>query len=122
MTQCEDGAVEDSDAAIDDRPLYGKRRQRLIRAFVLITVGAMLLPLLANLYAVSASVAAQSCFAAVTQVAPDATGYSAPFQLFGPGVVGWECYATGTFGGDRHIFSLGIFPGLARLPTGGIGA
>ncbi len=111
--------MEDSDAAIDDRPLYGKRRKRIIRAFVLITVGAMMLPLLANLYAVSASAAANACIAAVHQVAPDAKGYSAPFQIFGPGVIGWECYATGTFGGDRHIFSLGIFPGLATLPTGG---
>lgn len=114
--------MEESDADLGDRPLYSTRRKRLIRAFVLITVGAMMLPLLANLYTVSAATAAQACRVSIMQVAPDATGYSVPFQLFGPGIIGWECYALGAFGGDRHIVSLGIFPGLATLPTGGIGA
>ena len=117
--KCEDGSVEASDAEINDRPLYGKRRKRFIRVMVLVTVGAMLLPGLAGLYSVSASAASQACIIATIHEAPDATGVSVPFQFFGPGFIGWECYATGTFGGDRHIISLGLFPGLVSLPTGG---
>ena len=114
--------MEESDADLNDRPLYSARRKRLIRAFVFITVGAMLLPALASLYSVSASAAQRACMVAVIHEAADATGYSAPFEVFGPGVIGWECYATGTFGGDRHIASLGLFPGLYSLPPqGGIG-
>lgn len=111
--------MEERDADLSDKPLYGKRRKRLIRAFVFITVGAMLLPALASLYSVSASAAQRTCVIAVIHEAPDATGYSAPFQMFGPGIVGWECYATGTFGGDRHIASFGIFPGFYSLPQQG---
>ena len=112
--------MEESDSGIDDRPLYSNRRKRFIRALVLLTVGAMLLPALLNLYTVSASAAARVCTIATIHEAADATGITAPFQLFGPGVIGWECYATGTFGGDRHIMSLGLFPGLVVLPTGGV--
>ncbi len=118
--QCEDGSVEPSDSGIDDRPLYGKRRKRIIRALVLITVGAMLLPALLNLFTVSAAAAARACTIAAIHEAADASGINVPFQFFGPGLIGWECYATGTFGGDRHIISLGLFPGLVALPTGGV--
>lgn len=111
--------MEESDADLSDRPLYSTRRKRLIRAFVFITVGAMLLPALAGLYSVSVSAAERQCVVAVIHEAEDATGYRAPFQLFGPGIIGWECYATGTFGGDRHIVSFGLFPGFYSLPQQG---
>lgn len=111
--------MEESDADLGERPLYSKRRKRLIRAFVYITVGAMLLPALASLYTVSASAAERACVVEIIHETQDATGYSVPFQLFGPGIIGWECYATGTFGGDRHIASLGLFPGLYVASTQG---
>jgi len=47
--------------------------------------------------------------------ASDATGVSARFEVFGPGGAGWECYATGGFGGDRHVASLGLIPVSPRL-------
>lgn len=111
--------MDESDSDLGDRPLYGKRRKRLIRALVFITVGAMLLPGLLSLYTVSAAAATRACVVATIHEAPDASGVSAPFELFGPGILGWECYATGTFGGNRHIMSLGLFPGLVSLPTQG---
>lgn len=116
---CEDGAVEDSYADEDYGPLNGNRRKRMIRIVVFITVGAMLLPGLAGLYSVNAQAAARACAIATSRVAPDADAASAKFTFFGPGVIGWECYALGGFGGDRHIISLGLFPGMATLPTGG---
>ncbi len=112
--------MDAADSQADDRPLYGPRRKRIMRVLVFITAGAMLLPLLAGVYSSAARAAAQACMIATMRVAPDATGASASFQLFGPGVIGWECYATGTFGGDRHIISLGLLPGLVTLPTGGM--
>lgn len=112
--------MERSDAGTDERPLYSQRRKQFLRAVVLIAVGAMMLPILASLYSVSAASAARACVVATINEAPDATGTRVPFELFGPGIVGWECYATGTFGGDRHIISLGLLPGLVTLPTGGV--
>ena len=33
------------------------------------------------------------------------------FEIMGPGVMGWECYAV-TATGERHLTSLGLLPGL----------
>ncbi len=106
------------DSEPGDRPLYGRRRRIFIRVIVLVAVGSMLLPLLANFYAVSASTAAHACLVATNHEAPEATGAVAIFEIFGPGVIGWECYATGAFGGDRHIISLGLLPGTVEIPRG----
>ncbi len=103
---------------IDEPPLYGRRRRILVRIVVLIAVGAMLLPVLANLYTVSAATAANSCMVATRHEVPDATGASARFEIFGPGVIGWECYAIGGFGGDHHVISLGLIPGMVEIPRG----
>ena len=102
----------------DDRPLYSVRRRRVLRAFVLIAVAAMLLPIVASLVSVTAGTAAAACAQAVTYSAPDATGSSARFELFGPGGFGWQCYAVGGFGGDRFVGSLGLIPGMVELPGG----
>ncbi|MCC6270052.1 MAG: hypothetical protein IT190_02115 [Microbacteriaceae bacterium] len=112
--------MESDDSSIDERPLYGQRRTRFIRTVVFIAVGAMMLPILASLYSVTAASAARACIVATINEAPDATGTTAPFEIFGPGLFGWECYATGTFGGTRHIISLGLLPGLVTLPSGGV--
>lgn len=110
--------MSDDASDIDDRPLYSQRRQKALRAVVIIAVGAMLLPVLANLYTVSAATAANSCMVATRHEVPDATGASARFEIFGPGVIGWECYAIGGFGGDRHVISLGLIPGMVEIPRG----
>ncbi|MBX3116802.1 MAG: hypothetical protein KF808_05600 [Cryobacterium sp.] len=101
-----------------EEPLYSARRKRVMRVVVLIAVAAMLIPLFANLFSVSAASAASSCARAVHYEVSDATGSSARFELFGPGVVGWECYAVGGFSAGRHVISLGIIPGMVELPKG----
>jgi hypothetical protein len=108
----------DADPETDERPLYSRRRRALLRGVVLVAVAALLLPVVANLYAVSAATAAAACRMAVAYEAPDARGSSARFELFGAGVIGWECYAVGAFGGDRHIVSLGLLPGMVDIPHG----
>lgn len=108
----------DADSEIDDRPLYSRRRRTVMRVVVLVAVGAMLLPILASLISVSAATAANACAQVVSYAAPDADGSSARFEIFGAGVIGWECYAVGGFGGTRHVVSLGLVPGIVDVPRG----
>jgi hypothetical protein len=108
----------DAETDVDERPLYGRRRRTIMRVVVLVAIAAMLLPLIANLVTVSAATAADACARAVAYEVPDARGSSARFELFGAGGIGWECYATGAFGGDRHVVSLGLVPGMVELPHG----
>ncbi|HEU4850067.1 MAG TPA: hypothetical protein VFS93_06625 [Terrimesophilobacter sp.] len=110
--------MDAADSEIDDRPLYGRRRRTVMRVIVLVAVAAMVLPLVANLVTVSAATAASSCARAVAYIVPDATGSSARFELFGPGGIGWECYAVGGFNEGRHVVSLGLIPGMVELPRG----
>lgn len=110
--------MERSDAGTDERPLYSQRRKQFLRAVVLIAVGAMMLPILASLFSVNSGAAQFACATAVRIEAPDATGSTAKFEFFGPGGIGWECYAIGGFGGTKHIASLGIIPNLVTNPGG----
>jgi hypothetical protein len=55
----------------------------------------------------------------VHYLVPDATRASAPFEVFGAGGLGWECYSVGAFGGDRHLVSLGLIPTIPRPPGSG---
>lgn len=118
FVQWEDGAMDAADSETDDRPLYSRRRRRIMRAVVLVAVAAMLLPIVANLVTVSAATAADSCARAVAYAVPDAAGSSARFEVFGAGGIGWECYAVGGFSGNRHVVSLGLVPGMVELPRG----
>jgi len=102
----------------DDRPLYGKRRKFFLRAVVFVGLGAMLLPLLGNLYTISATTASDACIRVVAYTQPDAIGATVRFEFLGPGFMGWECYSLGAFGGDQHVVSLGLIPGQVRLPVG----
>ena len=38
-----------------------------------------------------------------------------PFELFGTGGPGWQCYTVGAFGGDKNVASLGLIPISPRL-------
>lgn len=110
--------MDAADSQTDDRPLYSKRRRTALRVVVLVAVAALVLPVLINLYSVSAATAANACRSAVAYEVPDARGATVRFELFGPGFLGWECYAVGAFGGDRHVVSLGLVPGMVDIPHG----
>lgn len=110
--------MDAADSEIDDRPFYSIRRRRMLRAFVLIAVAAMVLPILANLVTVSAATASDACARAVAYAVPDATSSSARFQLFGEGGVGWQCYSVGGFTGTMFVVSLGLIPGEVYIPAG----
>jgi hypothetical protein len=89
-----------------------RRRRTLVimRVVVIMGVVCLVLPGVLTTVSVAARTADAACTAWVAYEAPDATGESARFEIFGAGGMGWECYATGTFGGDRHVASLGLIP------------
>ena len=100
------------------------RRRRMVlvmRVIVVVGIAALVLPQLITTASVAASTARQACAAWVRYEAPG-SGESARFEVFGAGGVGWECYATGGLGGDKHVASLGLIPVSPRLspvPTNG---
>ncbi len=102
----------------DGRPLRGRRHVVLVRIVVALSVVALVLPGVLTTASLNASNAAAACATWVRHLAPDASGSSVRFELFGAGGIGWECYAVGTFGGDRHLVSLGLIPSrIVTLPA-----
>lgn len=102
----------------DDRPLRGRRRVVLIRVIVALSVIALVLPGVLTTASLNAANAAAACATWVHHFAPDASGSSARFEIFGAGGIGWECYTVGAFGGDRHVASLGLIPSrVVTLPA-----
>lgn len=106
----------------DDRPLGGRRRMVVIRSVVVLGVIALVLPGIVTTVSVSSATAESACATWVHYAAPDASGSSARFEIFGAGGIGWECYTVGAFGGDRHVASLGLIPENARLPVPTLGS
>lgn len=94
----------------DTRPLYGRRRQWMLRTVVIVGVVSLVLPSVLSALNLATSTAEGACAAAVRYSEPTATGMAVPFEVFGPGGIGWECYAIGGRSGDHHVVSLGLFP------------
>lgn len=105
MSHHDDG----DDNSDDERPLYTRRRQNVLRITVLVCVAALVLPGILSIVSHYAAFAHAACWRAAHY--SDATTVStwASFELFGPGGIGWECYATGATG-ERHVASLGLLP------------
>jgi hypothetical protein len=100
-----------------------RRRARLgLRIVVLIGIACLVLPGMMTTASVAAATAQSTCAAWVSYEAPEGTGGSARFELFGAYGPGWECYTVGAFGGERHVASLGLIPvspALSPVPTRG---
>lgn len=107
----------------DDRPLpTRKRRMFIMRIIVIVGVIALVLPGIVTTMSVGSATAEAACATWVRYLAPDARASSARFELFGAGGIGWECYGSDAFGGDRHVASLGLIPARPQLPAPSIGA
>ena len=94
------------------------RRRRMLlamRVIVIVGIACLVLPGILTTWSVASATAQTACEAWVKYEAPGATGESARFELMGAGGVGWECYAVGGFGGERHVASLGLIPISPRL-------
>ncbi len=92
-----------------------RRMLRVMRVFVFVGIACLVLPGVFTTFSVASATAQTACAAWVRYEAPDATGESAGFEIFGAGGIGWECYATGGMGGDRHVASLGLIPISPKL-------
>lgn len=93
-----------------------RRRARLgLRIVVVIGIACLVLPGMITTASVASATAQTTCAAWVSYEAPEATGASARFELFGADGPGWQCYTVGAFGGDRNVASLGLIPVSPRL-------
>jgi hypothetical protein len=92
------------------RPLRSQRLVTGMRVLVVIGIAGLILPGIVTTVGVGARTAQTACADWVSFENPDAEGYDARFEVFGPGMLGWECYSVSGFGGDRHIVSLGLIP------------
>jgi hypothetical protein len=101
------------------RPLRSRRLVITMRVVVVVGILCLVLPQVITAVTVASSTAQAACAAWVRYEAPEATGSSASFELFGAGGMGWECYTVGAFGGDRNVASLGLIPispTLSKVP------
>ncbi|MFT4123644.1 MAG: hypothetical protein QM635_07425 [Microbacteriaceae bacterium] len=95
------------------------RRGRLMRAFVVLVVLALVAPAVATTVSVARSTAVSACaYWASVEIASQRRS-EARFELGGPGGIGWECYAH-TAAGEEFVRSLGLIPVAPSLL--GVGA
>lgn len=88
-------------------------RVLVLRVMVVLGIAVLIVPGVLFTIGVAAATAAQTCAVYVRHYAPDATGSSAPFQLFSPAGAqwaGWQCYSTDTGGDLTYIAPLGLIP------------
>lgn len=93
-----------------ERPLRNPRVLLVMRVIVIVGIGCLILPGILTTATVAASTAHEACVAWVRYEDPGSAEASARFEFFGPGGVGWQCYAVGGFGGDRQVAFLGLIP------------
>lgn len=97
-------------AGYEPHPRRG-RRQKIIRAVVIIAVFSLVVPGVLMTLVTANSTAQYLCDAYTARLAPTAVDSSARFELLGAARPGWNCYAT-TFSGEQVLLvSLGLIPG-----------
>ena len=99
-----------------DRPLRHERVRTMMRAIVVVSLVALVLPGILSSLAIANRTAQASCAAYTQYYAPMATESITRFEVFGA-ALGWNCYAE-QFGGDEVLIAnLGLIPGGAKLPS-----
>ncbi|TQL47238.1 hypothetical protein FB562_0291 [Homoserinimonas aerilata] len=102
------------------RPMRSRTRTWVLRTVVLLAVLALVLPGVITTISIAGSNAARACAYLVSIAEPSAHATEVHFEAFGPGGLGWECYAVDPFDADHHIASLGLIPvapGMRQVPT-----
>ena len=84
----------------------------------LLGIGLLVVPIFASQARIATLSAQNWCATWVEYEVSEPSVAAARFEVFGPGVLGWECYATRVIGGDRYIGYLGIIPGAPNLDDG----
>ncbi|AWB89806.1 hypothetical protein [Homoserinimonas hongtaonis] len=106
----------------EEKPLRGQRFSLLLRVVVVLAVLGLILPGVFTTVSVGTRNAQLACDYRGALAVPGAPSYEATFELFGPGVIGWECYALDQLGKRIHVDSMGfipVAPGVSgpRVPT-----
>jgi hypothetical protein len=96
---------------IEGRPLRSRRRVYLFRVVVVLAIGALVLPGALSTWSLADATAQRACAISSGLVISEAHGSVARFEVFGPGVVSWECYAV-SVSGEQWVVSLGAIPGM----------
>lgn len=98
----------------EEKPLRSTRRTWALRIVVLVAVLALVLPGVFTTLSVGTSNAWRACTYRAVVVDPSLRA-EPRFELFGPGGLGWECYATDRLGDEHHIDSMGLIPVAPRV-------
>lgn len=101
-----------------ERPLRSRTAQRLIQLAALVGIGLLIMPLVISQARIAERSAQRWCAIWVDYEVSEPSSPAARFEVFGPSVIGWECYATAVIGGDRYLGPLGIIPGPPNLRDG----
>ena len=100
-----------------ERPLRGRRRTIATRVFVIVALGALLLPGILLTISIQTETAGYTCDVYARHYEPDSVDSSARFELFAPAGPGWQCYALNTEGDATWVAPLGLIPSAPhRLP------
>lgn len=94
-----------------ERPVRSNRRMFVLRALVFVAIAGLVLPGVVTTVTFANSSAQAACDLWVNSQVPQQHRDYAKFEVFGEGIVGWECYAV-TADGTVHSTSLGLLPGL----------
>jgi hypothetical protein len=78
---------------------------------VLLAITALVLPGIITTWTFASQAATASCGVWARYQVPEQHRTEVRFEVFGPGVMGWECYSI-TATGEKHLTSLGLLPGL----------
>ncbi|GAA2028971.1 hypothetical protein GCM10009819_10870 [Agromyces tropicus] len=105
----------DDPGGVDDGPVIGDRRRRVIRIAVLLALAAMVLPVVLSGIGVARSAAARACAAYVADLSL-LDDSRVEFDLFARGGPGWLCIAVAPSGTSTVIGNLGLMPASPK-PT-----
>lgn len=87
-----------------------RRMRRTMRVLVIVGIACLVLPGIFTTWNVASATANDACTAWVKYESPASSGESASFEFAGANGMGWQCYATGGFGGTKHVANLGLIP------------
>lgn len=93
----------------EDKPLRSRRWTLLARGVVILTLVALIMPGIATSASFATATAERVCALWVDVEVTEQNRPLTQFELGGPGMLGWECYAV-TALGKRHVVSMGIIP------------
>ena len=99
----------------EPKPLRSRAFRRAVQAAALLGIALLVVPMVASQARISHISAQNWCGAWVNYEVSEPSVALAQFELFGPGGIGWQCYATKVIGGDRYIGYLGFIPARPKV-------